>query len=82
MAKDKCEAIITKRLAWLLEPLVFSSLEFSFLFYFVLDKLSKITNIILLCFPLLRVSPYSSLFISLFYFLFILSNIEEPITYT
>ena len=30
MAKDTCEATITKRLAWLVEPLVVS--EFSFLF--------------------------------------------------
>jgi len=32
MAKDTCKVIITKRLAWLVEPLVVSSHEFSFLF--------------------------------------------------
>ena len=31
MAKDTCEATITKRLAWLVESLVVSSHEFSFL---------------------------------------------------
>jgi len=41
MAKDTYEATITKRLAWLVEPLVVSSHEFSFSFYFVLDIKTK-----------------------------------------
>jgi len=32
MAKNTCEATITKSLAWLVEPLAVSSLEISFLF--------------------------------------------------
>ena len=48
MVKETCEATITKRLVWLVEPLVVSSHEFSF-FYFVLD-ISQIPQIsYLLC---------------------------------
>jgi len=68
MAKDTCEATITKRLAWLVEPLVVSRHGFSLSFYFILDIFQKPQISYLLCFPLLRVSPYSSLFI--LYFLF------------
>ena len=46
MANDTCEATITKRLAWLVEPLVFSSHGFSFSSYFVLDIQIKITKTI------------------------------------
>jgi len=41
MTKNTCEATITKRLAWLVEPLVVSSHVFSFTFYFVLDIKTK-----------------------------------------
>ena len=44
MANDTCEATITKRLAWLVEPLVVSSHGFSLTFYFILDIQSKITK--------------------------------------
>ena len=46
MAKDTCDATITKRLSWLVEPLVVSSHEFSFSFYFILDIQIKITKTI------------------------------------
>jgi len=39
MAKDPCEATISKKLAWLMEQLVVSSHEFSF--YFVLNQFPK-----------------------------------------
>ena len=33
MAKDPCEATITKRLAWLVEQLVVTSYEFTFIMF-------------------------------------------------
>ena len=81
MANDTYEATITKRLAWLVEPLVVSSHEFSFPFHFILE-ISKITNIFFSMFPTSLYFTVLFSFHSLFSFLFILSNIEEYITYT
>jgi len=65
----------------LVESLVVSSYGFSLSFYFVLEILSKITNILSSMFLLLRISPYLS-FHSLFSFLLILSSIEELLIHT
>jgi len=82
MAKDTCETTITKRLAWLVELLIVSSYEFSFSFYFILDIQTKITKIISSMFPTFSYFIVLFSFHFLFFFLFILSNIEEPLTYT
>ena len=80
MAEDPCGATITKRLAWLVKPLVVSSHEFSFFSLYFRNTIKNYKNhssiLSLLC-----VSPYSSLSFFVF-FLFILSNIEELLTYT
>jgi len=72
MAKDTCEATITKRLAWLVEPLVVSSHGFSLSFYFVLDIQTKITKIISSMFPTSSCFTVLFSFHSFFSFLFIL----------
>jgi len=51
ITKDTCEATITKMLAWLVGSLTVSSHEFFFLVHFVLEILSKTTNIFFSMFP-------------------------------
>ena len=82
MAKDTCEATITKRLVWLVEPLVVSSYGFSFLFHFVLEIYQKPQIPFFSMFPTFLCFTVLFSFYSLFSFLFILSDIEELLTYT
>ena len=53
IVKDTCEATITKKLAWLVEPLVVRSHEFSFFIYFILEIYQKSKIHSFLCFLLL-----------------------------
>ena len=66
IAKDTCEATITKRLAWLVEPLVVSSHQFSFFFTFF-RYISKNPNIFFFIFLTSLFSLYPSLFILYFF---------------
>jgi len=81
MAKDTCEATITKRLAWLVELLVVSSHEFSYIFTLFWKYIKNHKN------HLFYVSHFfvfhRTLLFSFFVFFFsILYNIEELLTYT
>ena len=69
MAEDTCEATITKRLAWLVDPLVVSSHRFSLSFYFILDIQTKITKTISSMFPTSSCFTVLFSFHSLFSFL-------------
>jgi len=74
MAKDTCEATITKRLAWLVEPLVVSSHEF---FSFPLCFRNTIKNHKYLLFYVLTSSCFTILFSFLFFVFFSFDSLKH-----